>query len=217
MAWAQSYANHVQHIKRLSRATSRVTRHVARLNSSDIKLTELKSHLFELYFIGWTTNQWRRGGNWSTQRKPLATSFMITTHLTARPLAWWLSEVIDMSKTPRKNWDSVGHVQAFLSHWDYQIQKWAKWTNHAGCNWLLAYLIDRSAKTIVYVAIQKSKLQIKLAFNPVAVYWHQANQSQHCPYNTRRLGRVATERPILSPWYDMTAEERSGIWTQACS
>ena len=40
-----------------------------------LNLTELKSHLFELDFVGWTINQWRRGGNWSTRRKPLATSF----------------------------------------------------------------------------------------------------------------------------------------------
>ena len=37
--------------------------------------TEFKSLLFELYFIGWTINRWRRGGNQSTWRKPLATSF----------------------------------------------------------------------------------------------------------------------------------------------
>ena len=40
-----------------------------------LSLTELKSHLFELYFIGWTINRWRRGGNWTSRRKPLATSF----------------------------------------------------------------------------------------------------------------------------------------------
>ena len=40
-----------------------------------LSLTEFKSHLYELYFIGWTINQWRRGGNRSTRRKPLATSF----------------------------------------------------------------------------------------------------------------------------------------------
>ena len=40
-----------------------------------LSLTELKSHLFELYFIGWTFNRWRRGGNGSTWRKPLARSF----------------------------------------------------------------------------------------------------------------------------------------------
>ena len=35
----------------------------------------LKSHLFEFYFIGWTINRWRNGGNRSTWRKPLAMSF----------------------------------------------------------------------------------------------------------------------------------------------
>ena len=36
--------------------------------------TESKLHLFELYFIGWTINRWRRGGNQSTRSKPLAAS-----------------------------------------------------------------------------------------------------------------------------------------------
>ena len=40
-----------------------------------LSFAELKLHLFELYFIGWTINHWRRGGNWSTRRKPPATSF----------------------------------------------------------------------------------------------------------------------------------------------
>ena len=40
-----------------------------------LSLTESKSHLFELDFIGWTINWWRRGGNRGTQRTPLATSF----------------------------------------------------------------------------------------------------------------------------------------------
>ena len=40
-----------------------------------LSLTELTSHLFQLHFIAWTINQWGRRGNWSTWRKPLATSF----------------------------------------------------------------------------------------------------------------------------------------------
>ena len=40
-----------------------------------LSLTELKSHLFELYFIGRTINRWRRGGNRSTRRKRPATRF----------------------------------------------------------------------------------------------------------------------------------------------
>ena len=38
-------------------------------------LTEFKWHLFQLYFIGWTIKWWGRGGNRSTWRKPLVTSF----------------------------------------------------------------------------------------------------------------------------------------------
>ena len=39
-----------------------------------LSLTNFKSHLFEVYFTGWTINRWRRVVNWSTRRKPLATS-----------------------------------------------------------------------------------------------------------------------------------------------
>ena len=40
-----------------------------------LSLTQLKSHLFEIYFIAWTIYRWRRGPNRSTWRKPPATSF----------------------------------------------------------------------------------------------------------------------------------------------
>ena len=54
--------------------------HMCHMDSSAIKL---KSHLFYLYFIGWTINWWRKGGNRSTQRKPLVTRFgsFVTTML----------------------------------------------------------------------------------------------------------------------------------------
>ena len=71
---AQSCANHVQHIKCLLRATC-VSATWYEGAAQLLSLRELKSYLFKFYFIGWTINQWRRGGNRSTQRKPLATSF----------------------------------------------------------------------------------------------------------------------------------------------
>ena len=40
-----------------------------------LSLTELKSHLFGLYFLAEPFNRRRRGGNRNTRRKPLATSF----------------------------------------------------------------------------------------------------------------------------------------------
>ena len=49
VARAQSCANHVQHIERLSRATCSVPLGTKR---QLLNLTELKSHLFKLYFIG---------------------------------------------------------------------------------------------------------------------------------------------------------------------
>ena len=55
-----------------------------------LSLTELKSHLFQLYFIDWTINRWRRGGNRSTRRKPLATNFRaLSRHDTTLFLTWY--------------------------------------------------------------------------------------------------------------------------------
>ena len=47
-------ANHFQHIKSLSRATYHATCQVVRRDNQLLSLTELKSHLFELYSIRWT-------------------------------------------------------------------------------------------------------------------------------------------------------------------
>ena len=62
-----SSAYHVQHV------VLRATRYEGAAQL--LSLTELTSHLFELYFITWTINRWRRIGRRSTRRKPLATSF----------------------------------------------------------------------------------------------------------------------------------------------
>ena len=58
VARAQSCANHVQDIKRLSHAACRDKCHVVRRDSS---ATECKSHLFELYFTGWTIKPMKEG------------------------------------------------------------------------------------------------------------------------------------------------------------
>ena len=49
---AQSCVNHVQHIKRLSRASVMLCATWYEGTAQLFSLTELKSHLFELYFIG---------------------------------------------------------------------------------------------------------------------------------------------------------------------
>ena len=75
VVWAQSHANHVQNIGLLyvQHVVLRAMWYEGTVQL--LSLTELKSHLFELYFIGWTINRWRRGGNRSTWRNPLATNF----------------------------------------------------------------------------------------------------------------------------------------------
>ena len=49
---AQSCANHEQHIKRLSRASVMLSATWYEGTAQLLSLTEMKSHLFELYFIG---------------------------------------------------------------------------------------------------------------------------------------------------------------------
>ena len=76
VAQAQSCANHVQHSERLSRASDRVMRHVVRRDSSAIKFDRVEIAFIWAFIFFWLNNTgWRRGGNGSTQRKPLGTSF----------------------------------------------------------------------------------------------------------------------------------------------
>ena len=57
VAWAQLCANRVQHIERLSHGTCRFMYDgTAKL----LSLIELKSHLFKLYFIGWTIKPYKQ-------------------------------------------------------------------------------------------------------------------------------------------------------------
>ena len=52
VARAQSCANHVQHIECLSRASVMLRATWYEGTAQQLSLTELKLHLFELYFIG---------------------------------------------------------------------------------------------------------------------------------------------------------------------
>ena len=84
----------MQYVKHSSRATCHVNMFRAtqyERTAQLLNMTEFKSHLFELYFIGWTTNQWRRGGSQSTRRKPLMTSFRKISKDVAweEVLVWW--------------------------------------------------------------------------------------------------------------------------------
>ena len=54
VAQAQLCANHVQHVKHLSRASVMLRATWYEGTAQLLSLTELQSHLFELYFIGWT-------------------------------------------------------------------------------------------------------------------------------------------------------------------
>ena len=52
VAGAQSFANHVQHIERLSCASVMLRATWYEGTAQLLSLTELKAHLFELYFTG---------------------------------------------------------------------------------------------------------------------------------------------------------------------
>ena len=52
VAQAQSCANHMQHIERLSRASVMLRATLYEGTAQLLSLRELKSHLFELYFVG---------------------------------------------------------------------------------------------------------------------------------------------------------------------
>ena len=84
VARAQSCANHVQHIEPLSLASVMLRATWYEGTAQLLSLTELKSHLFELYFVGWTIktdeggeetgvpgeNLWRRASENATYYSP---------------------------------------------------------------------------------------------------------------------------------------------------
>ena len=49
--------------------------------------------------------------------------------------------------------------------------------------------------------------EIQVADQTVTVYWHRANQSQHWPYNAKRLAGQPLKCQFLSHWYDSTPEK----------
>ena len=61
VAQAQTCANHMQHIERLSRASVMLRATWYEGTAQLLSLTALKSHLFELYFIGWTIKPMKEG------------------------------------------------------------------------------------------------------------------------------------------------------------
>ena len=61
VAGAKPCANHVQHIERLSHASVMLRTTWYKGTAQLLSLTELKSHLFEHYFIGWTIKPMKEG------------------------------------------------------------------------------------------------------------------------------------------------------------
>ena len=84
VARAQPCANHVQHIERLSRASVmlRATRYEG--TAQLLNLTKLKSHLFELYFIGWIIKPMKEGRKSEYPDKTPSDELQKMPHTTAR-------------------------------------------------------------------------------------------------------------------------------------
>ena len=77
---------------------------------------------------------------------------------------------------------------------------------------MLVYLRDQSAHTIVTMYMLPhwdTSCRSYFLPHPVTVYWHQANQSQCWPYNTRHLTGQPVECQFKCPWYVLTQKNPS--------
>ena len=82
VAQAQSCANHAQYVERLLCATCRNTWYEG--TAQLLSLTEFKSHLFELYFIGWTIEPMKEGRKPEYPEKAPGDELQKMSHTTAR-------------------------------------------------------------------------------------------------------------------------------------
>ena len=81
---AQSCAKHVQHIKRFSRASVMLRATWYEGTAQLLSLTELKLHLFEFYFIGWTIKPMKEGRKPEYPEKTPGDELQKMPHTTAR-------------------------------------------------------------------------------------------------------------------------------------
>ena len=84
VARAQSCTNHVQHIKRPSRASVMLRATWYEGTAQLLSLTELKSHLLELCFIGWTIKPMEEGRKPEYPEKTPGNELQKMPHTTAR-------------------------------------------------------------------------------------------------------------------------------------
>ena len=84
VARAQPCANHVQHIERLSHASVMLRATWYEGTAQLLSLTELKLHLVELYFIGWTIKPMKEGRKPEYPEKTPGNELQKMPHTTAR-------------------------------------------------------------------------------------------------------------------------------------
>ena len=77
--------------------------------------------------------------------------------------------------------------------------------------WLLACLTSQQHKSVPQGRICSDNWDRSCRSNfplqPVTVYWHRTNQSQHLPYYTRLLAGLPPECQFLSHWYALTPKK----------
>ena len=83
-ARVQLCASHVQHIERLSRASVMLLATWCKGTAQLLSLTEFKSHLFELYFVGWIIKQMKEGRKPEYPEKTPGDELQKMPHTTAR-------------------------------------------------------------------------------------------------------------------------------------
>ena len=113
VARAQLCANHLQHIECLSRASVMPRATWYEGTAQLLSLTELKSHIFELYFIGWTIKPMKEGRKPEYPEKTPGDELQTMPHTTAQRFKpqtrlepvqqhWWQARKADMRTiTPR--------------------------------------------------------------------------------------------------------------------
>ena len=107
VAQAQQCANHVQHIERLSCASVVLRATWYEGTAQLLSLTDLKSHLFELYFIGWIIKPMKEGRKPEYPEITPGDELQKMSHTTARRFKpqvrlepaqqhWWQARKADM-------------------------------------------------------------------------------------------------------------------------
>ena len=166
-------ASHVQHIERLSCASVMLRAIWYKGTAQLLSWTELKSCLFELYFIGWTIKRMKEG------RKPLTTSFR-KCHISGSGPGF---------AGPMAEGSTSDQVRCLFFHIFVLDRDWcllaALWPRY-----MLVYLGEGSAQTIYVLPCWDRSCRSNLS-HPDTVLWNSQ------PVEALALYRQATGRAVI--------------------